>query len=389
MTTKSKTNPNNYTGSDSERIAKAVTAAADHGGIVHIPRRKANADSNRDYWLIDEAILLPADTTLILENSTIKLSDASRDNFVRSANCGQGIATVKPVENIHLLGIGNAQFVGADHPRATGDSAKTLGVRTYGTDAGKAGCKQTGDWRNIGILMANVAHFSIRGITVRNAHCWAISLEQCSFGTIREITFFAETNAVIDGKPERILNRDGLDLRRGCHDISIDTVTGYTGDDSVALTALAVHERPAGILESTEVMGVVPGDPSNDIYNVTIRNVLSCSRGCDHIVRFLNASGVKMHHILLDGVVDTSPDGVCAHAAVRIGDQQPAWGGVAPLGTAYAFQVRNITSKARQAVLIDGSLTDSVISGVMNLNADGSPVAYGSGIENTRNLVVK
>ena len=181
--------PNDYRGTDSERIARAVEAASANGGIVRIGPRKPDDESDRVYWLLDSAILLPENTTLILENCVLKLSDACRDNFIRSANCGLGIAKVEPIENVHIVGIGNARLIGADRPRATGDSGKTLGERTYGTDAGKPNESQKGDWRNIGILLANVRNFSIENLCVERAHAWSVSLEKCSFGKVRDLRF--------------------------------------------------------------------------------------------------------------------------------------------------------------------------------------------------------
>ena len=82
--------PNEFKGTDSERIAQALAVLKKQGGgTLRIPRRE-DADG-RNFWLIDEAILLDADTTLIIENCMIKLSDRCRDNFIRSANCGYGI----------------------------------------------------------------------------------------------------------------------------------------------------------------------------------------------------------------------------------------------------------------------------------------------------------
>src|SRR5690606_15145127 len=101
-------------------------------------------------WLLDSAILVRSGTVLELENCHLKLSDKSRDNFIRSANSGLGITEIAPLENIHIRGIGRAILEGADRPRATGDGAKTLGKHSYGTDAGKEGESQLGDWRNIG-----------------------------------------------------------------------------------------------------------------------------------------------------------------------------------------------------------------------------------------------
>ena len=127
-----------------------------------IPRVNVQGEERREVWLLDSAILVRSNTTLELDNCRIKLSDRCRDNLIRSANCGLGITDIRPLQNIHIRGIGTVVLEGADHPRATGDSGKTLGQRTYGTDAGKDGESQTGDWRNIGILLAFVENFSIQ-----------------------------------------------------------------------------------------------------------------------------------------------------------------------------------------------------------------------------------
>ena len=95
-----------------------------------------------------------------------------------------------------------------------------------------------------------------------------------------------------------------------------------------------------------------------------------------------------MRNILLDGVIDTSPETVTDYAAVRIGDAQPAWGGVTPLGDTAEFQIRNIFSKARSAILVGGSLCDSVIDGVINSNSEGIALNLFSGEENFQDVAV-
>ena len=186
---------NDYQGlTDNERIEAAIRER--EGNMVIIPQRKSDIEPERTWWLLDRAILLPSDTTVILENCRIKLSDRCRDNFFRSANCGFGIEEPAPLENIHIRGVGNAVLEGADHPRSTGDSSKLQACpcpknfsgaadpsfedmhrHSYGTDAGKEGEVQRGDWRNIGILRAQVSHLSIENIRIVEPHCWAISLE--------------------------------------------------------------------------------------------------------------------------------------------------------------------------------------------------------------------
>src|SRR5699024_3229234 len=118
----------------------------------------------------------------------LQLSDNSRDNMFRSDNVGIGIKNPKWNYDIRIIGLGNVLLKGADNPRSTGDAAKKLSLTptkdvketgnyhiSYGTDADKEGVKQTGDWRNIMILMAYVKGFTLKNVTIKNTHAWAVS----------------------------------------------------------------------------------------------------------------------------------------------------------------------------------------------------------------------
>lgn len=381
--------PNDFEGTDSERINQAVRVAAETGRRVVIPRINLAADGPREVWLLDSAILVESGVMLELENCHLKLSDRCRDNFIRSANCGLGITDIMPMTDIHIRGIGNALLEGADHPRATGDSAKTLGERTYGTDAGKAGESQTGDWRNIGILLAFVERFSIENLRMKDSHCWAISLERCGKGRVRDIDFASSGAKRIDGADETILNQDGIDLRQGCHDITIENITGYTGDDLVALTNILGSGKAAGSMESTMVSAAGNrGGGADDIRYITLRNVRGYCAGGHHIVRFLNAGGLKIHDVILDGLMDTSGSGKRCRAALKIGDNNPKWGGVTPLGDTYRIFVSNVMSRAENTILIAGSLSESTLANVIKYEAPGNPITYESGTENVRKVEI-
>ena len=353
--------PNEFQGSDVERINRAIEAATASGCRVVIPRANLSGGQRRDVWLLDSAILLRSDTTLELDHCRIKLSDRCRDNFMRSANCGLGITDIKPMQNIHIRGIGHVVLEGADHPRSTGDSGKTIGVRTCGTDAGVKGESQTGDWRNLGILISFVEGFSIENLSIVDSHCWAISLERCAHGTLRDLDFASSGFKMIDGKRQTILNQDGVDLRMGCHDVLIEHITGYTGDDLVALTAIPMASLTAGSTSSTMVSDCkARGQGLDDIRHVILRNIQGYCRGGHHIVRLLNTPGVRMYDILLDGLIDTSPEGMHCRAAVKIGDNGYD-GGVAPLGDTSRIIIQNVISRSTYTILIGGSLSDSIL----------------------------
>ena len=370
-------NPNQFKGTDSERIEQAVAAVKAQGGGKIVISRREDSDG-RDFWLIDRAILLDSNMTLVIDDCTIKLSDESRDNFIRSVNCGLGISDVQRLHDIHIVGIGNAMLLGADRPRSTGDSGKPLGIpsydysdphgrcSSYGTDVGKAGVRQFGDWRNIGVLLACLDRFSVRNLTIRDSHCWAMSHEHCSDGLLSHLRFESTSRKVIDGKEEILLNQDGIDLRQGCHRIIIENITGYTGDDLIALTTIGGEKTEAGTDSSTMITGTKPTD-DDDISHIIIRDVLGHSAGRCQIVRFLNSKGTKIHDIILENVIDDSTPADRAAVTVRIGDKNPGFGGVTPFGDTYGFIINNIHSYSRRCVMISGSLCDSIISNIISV----------------------
>lgn len=71
--------PNDFKGSDTHRIQAAVNAAKGTTNSITIPQRNANGTT---IWKIDQAILLPSEMTVILENCVIQLSDSCRDNIL-------------------------------------------------------------------------------------------------------------------------------------------------------------------------------------------------------------------------------------------------------------------------------------------------------------------
>ena len=212
-----------------------------------------------------------------------------------------------------------------------------------------------------------VENFTLQNLTLRNAHSWAVSLEHCAFGKIADLDFSATGGKLIDGQLQTVLNQDGLDLRQGCHDVTIDGITGHSDDDLVALTAIALPGMRAGELDSHMVNGMEPHGARDDIHDIVIRNVCG-SAGGHHLVRFLNTSAIKLYQITLDGVIDTATAEFMDNALVRIGDNNPAWGGVTPLGDPAGLLINNVQGRARTAIAIHGSLCDSTISNVINYN---------------------
>ncbi|MBO4303882.1 MAG: hypothetical protein J6A21_04800 [Lentisphaeria bacterium] len=388
-------NVNCYAGnSDSDRIEAAIRDC--RGEAVLIPPRVSEKEPERDFWLLDRAILLPENTTVVLENCKLKLSDTCRDNFFRSANCGLGIDEPEKISHIHIRGVGNAVLEGADHPRSTGDSSKRLECpcpknfsfsgasrptwgdlhgHTYGTDAGKPEESQYGDWRNIGILMANVDHLSIENLRIVEPHAWAISLESCSHANIHHIEFQACMTRRIDGLDQNNENQDGINLRTGCHDVILSDITGTTGDDVIALTAICSpkRRRPGGSLKSTQVMSNDYTRRGKDIYNVVIRNVLACPAGGCLMLRFLALDGAEIRNVTVDGLVDTSPDDFHTHTGIQIGEGAVGETGYGTQSECSVFHVAfsNILSNAKRAIGVAAGLRNAVFTNVVNRNPEG------------------
>lgn len=278
--------PNHFSGTDTERIQAAVDKASSTTGKMTIP---AYNDNGSAIWLLDSAILLPDDITIVLENCTIQLSDSCRDNMFRSDNVGEGIETPKWNQNISIYGIGDVTLKGARNPRSTGDASKQLSLTpqqdidksgdyhiSYGSDAGRKGKKQTGDWRNILLLMAYVDGYEVKNVTIENTHAWAMSHERVVNAELSNIRINSPHTSTINGQNQVVRNRDGINLRHGCKNFRINDVSGVTGDDFVALSTLGLFSdnTRGGSLNSTMVTSRAYRASEDDTEQIFITNVV-------------------------------------------------------------------------------------------------------------------
>ena len=327
--------------SDSDRLEAAIKAACAPGGTrrVVIGANPARKDGN---WLIDRAILLPDEFTLELDGAWVELAPGVRDNLIRNAGA---VATghVTPNRGIRVLGRNGATLCGGrgNHyaPNRSGDA---------------------NGWRTVGILFAGVTDYELAGFTMRETQCWAISQENgCARGHVHDIVF-ADTNLN--------RNQDGIDVRKGCHDIVIENISGVTGDDTVALTGL---RRPKDAPRRTtsrklpiQIGGWWPTD-DDDIHDITIRNVRARSAGGDGVIRLLTQDGIKMYNIVVSNVVDTtSGSQKRAQATIRIGDVNYWTIKRNELGEMHHVTVTDVDAKGRVGVWIKGPLADSAVTNI-------------------------
>ena len=302
--------PNQYEGSDTQRIQSAVNEAASTTGKVIIPAYNTNGSG---VWLLDSAILLPSNITVILDNCTIQLSDISRDNMFRSDNVGIGITDPNWNENIKIIGTGSVLLKGAKNPRATGDSFRVLtqdaeksraeGVYriSYGSDAGVKNTKQKGDWRNIMILMAYVDGFELNNVKIENSHSWGISFERVSNAIIENIQIYNPEVINIGNREVIVFNKDGVNLRHGCKYFKISNVSGVNGDDLIALSSLDVepYYHSNGDINSYQVTTTQWRGPMDDTEYIIISNCSTNYTG----VAIRASDEASIHHVYVNGVI--------------------------------------------------------------------------------------
>ena len=332
--------PNAFeTGSDSDRIEAAVARAVESGErSVEIPR--LNARRGQPLWLIERAILVPSDFTLVLRDCRIQLAPGTQDNIIRNAG-----TTQKPMagdRNIRILGFGNAVLSGGTeaHFNPPGD---------------KSG------WPTIGVLLCNVKHFTIDGFMMEETQAWAISVENgCAYGRISNIAF---------NSSNKMPNQDGVDVRKGCHDILIENITGAVGDDAVALTGLRNDKAKANPgVRRMQIGGNHPTE-HDDIYNITIRNVQAKCTGGHGIIRLLNHDGIRMYNIIVRDVIDTSSGSdPRVQAAVRIGDTNYSSMRKSELGEMFNISVDTVLTRGRVGVTLRGPLKNSRIENIMGFD---------------------
>ncbi len=363
--------PNQFKGSDIQRIQSAIDAAEGKSNKVFIPPNKT---IDRDYWLLDSAILLPANMTIIIENCMIKLSDQCRDNMFRSKNAGIGISGPEWLTNIKIIGVGDVTLQGADNPRSTGDGNRTLvssqqtGRVSYGSDAGKQDIKQTGDWRNIMILMAFVNGFTLKNVTIINAHSWAVSMERTLNAYISDIRFNCPEKQEINGQEVFVANRDGINLRHGCKNIRIDNITGRTGDDFIAMSILGLYSEntEGGTLNSSMVTGRKWRGHEDDTEQVFITNI-NCQSQCRAIA--IRANDIaSINNVFINGLVYRGP-----YNAALIGGK--GYGNPSIPGKINNIHIMNVMGNGYSLFLIEEAIANCVFQNGI-FNGEGEIIKY-------------
>lgn len=348
------TTPNDYDRpSDSGRIQKAIIEAKKSGcNQVVIPRRNEAAGS--DIWIIEETILLPSDITVILDNCHLRMADGVMCQMFCNENAHSPIGATKEgmQKNIRLIGRGNAILDGGND---NGLCEKT---------SNKDGMPHV--MQNLTVFFRNVQNFTISNLTVREQRWWAICFLYSAFGKVSDIHFeiLNRYERGIDVETGYWRNQDGIDLRVGCHDITLENITGETGDDVIACTALA---GPNSFEDKLRVEGA-----RKDIYNISIRNVKATCNLCA-IIRLLTHNRNKIYNVSIDGVHTLEDTGVLPAVAIRLNEHHYYAGknpeNKAVMGEMHSVSIRNIYAEAKQCgILFNGDLCDIAVRDVFMKN---------------------
>ncbi len=338
---------------------KAIQTMIDEA--VLMGSRKAEV---RGSYEIERTIVIPSGFTLVLDNCTLRMADNTFCNMFTNA--------ARFREAPRLASEADRGIVIEGRGRVVLDGGSYNGLCESNSEKdGRPHISQN----NI-LLFANVEGFRISGLQIRSQRWWAMNFLYCRRGVIRDIDFCSDCTmtdrdgnrtaglsyaALEAGSDIYLKNSDGIDLRLGCRDIDIENITGFTEDDTIALTALR------GRLEELFRVEDLP----DEIANVTIRNV-HASAFCA-LVRLLNQGGTKLYNVLIDGVMDASADSPCLDRgayAVRIGDRRAYGGRTSTKHETYNIVVRNVFSRAKTALDVVGDIGQLSSENILTFDAE-------------------
>ena len=342
---------------DSESITLAIKKAKEEGvNSVLIP--KLNERTGENKWVIEETIYLPSDIEIIIDNAFLVLADNVYANmFANEKVKEEGERTLSDEQkNITIRGVGGACLSGGNYNGLSESTSLKNGLPHIS--------------KNTMILMVNVRNLTVENIRIEKQRWWGITNICVRDSVFRNINFCADLSRIDENGvhyenelPRNygetyIKNADGLDLRVGCNNILIENITGFTEDDSVALTALGGFETR---------LGYIVTDKETDIHDVKIRNVATDSYICSN-VRLLNENGHKIYNIDIDGVTDMRKrNEYKSQYNVRIGDSADAYAKTrhSVMGEIYNISVRNVYGNGSYAVGMCKFLKDSLIDNII------------------------
>ncbi len=319
--------------SDSESIQKAVDAAAAQGlGLVVIPRW--NVRRQKALWELDKAVKVPSNMTIVFLHAYLRQADFCYENmFINSrAYDSEGRCTAHEEHDLTFSGIGDAVLDGGIH-----NGLLEKNCNLYGFPDKRF---------NATVLFNNVRNLVLENFQFRQSRWYGTYFIHCDTCRISNIDF---------DYWEDCCNRDGVDVRSGCHNFLIENITGTTGDDTVALNNLGNDGNDGRYVEGK--------DP--DTLNMVIRNVKS-DAGRWFNVRVLCQDRHLEQNFTIDTVMDVSkPEnqkGV--NAVVMIGSHEYFYKIPCELGDLAHLTIRDVYSRSPKCVSFGGCGEDVSVSNI-------------------------
>lgn len=313
---------------DAQTIQNAIAFAETDGcRTLRIPRY--NLRTRTTQWRIDRTIRIPSNFTVILDNCYMVQETGIYDHmFTNSqAHTPENQTLEAEQHDISLIGEGNVILDGGVHNHLMEKTSNRYGMPTV--------------WFNTMIYWENVRNIRVENLLIKNQRWWAITNLFCRYGSYKNIIF--------ESIPH-VPNMDGIDLRVGCNNFTIENITGRTGDDVVAMT---------GVKGKYEWSRLVEGKDT-DIRDVKIRNVLG-DPFIHYVVRILNHDGNCNYNIDMDTIYDTSDftDKKRSRCTVGIGSVRYFSSRRAAPGETRNITAKHLTSRGEECIRIDNTLVDS------------------------------
>ena len=304
-------------------------------------------------WDIESHIRIPSDFTIVFDGCHLKMADTTFDNmFINEHHkTPEGLTIEGTDKNIKLIGKNGAILEG-------------------GTYNGLSEFNHNKEGRplirlNTLMFFTNVDGFEVTGLNIHNFRWWATCFTYCRNGHIHDLEFKADDTCIDeDGNiyhglsldnyfDMHIKQADAIDIRRGCHDIVIENIRGFAGDDLVALTCLS----------GGDLKYAVEGLPA-DLCNITVSNIRGCA--LDACVRILCQGNSTLHDVVVDGVYDESDktDSIIGRGlqAIRIGDCDILYSADCGLvDQCYNVTVKNVRSRAKYALYLGGKPVKNLV----------------------------
>lgn len=320
---------------DAEMLCAAVRTARAGDATLTIP--PVNPRTGESVYLIGETILLPSDFTVVLDNCKLKLTESAKCNIFRNENMYRDgyLDSLPAQKNIRIIGRGNATLDGDGHNDIFEWTPRAEGEPTI--------------YCNNLVLFHNVEGFEVSGIAIENQRWWGLNFLFCSHGRISDIRI--KTGGLFS-------NQDGINLRLGCHHITIERIFGNSGDDLIALSAIFYRYMVKG--------------KSTDIHDIVIRDIVASSMHESMIALRAN-DGHEIYNIEIENVLESNYDdeNILPYGTILLGQRCFFAKYAGEHGSMHDIHIRNVRTKSGgAAVTLCVTLVDSTIEDIYAENTE-------------------